>query len=167
MDFERYRQLLDRPDWQTSGHFTAPEIAQWVQHQGSLTQKLQQACQQLSVEVIHQGWQENSTAKISLKSTALNKTWLREVLLKGDGTPWIFAQTTLPETTVQNVAQYVLQLGEQPIGLWLFKQPMQRVSLYWQQDPETGLYARYSDFDLKGYPLQIKELFLAEFPFPA
>ncbi|WP_281258775.1 chorismate--pyruvate lyase family protein [Avibacterium endocarditidis] len=88
-------------------------------------------------------------------------------MLKGDGTPWIFAQTTLPQTTVQNVAQYVLQLGEQPIGLWLFKQPMQRVSLYWQQDPKTGLYARYSDFDLKGYPLQIKELFLAEFPFPA
>ncbi|MFZ7224480.1 chorismate--pyruvate lyase family protein [Avibacterium avium] len=167
MNFEHYRQLLARPDWQTSGHLSVPEIAQWVQHQGSLTQKLQQACQQLSVEVIYQGWQENSTAKISLKSTALNKTWLREVLLKGDGTPWIFAQTTLPETTVQNVAQYVLQLGEQPIGLWLFKQPMQRISLYWRQDPETGLYARYSDFDLKGYPLQIKELFLAEFPFPA
>ncbi|VGM95305.1 Chorismate--pyruvate lyase [uncultured Avibacterium sp.] len=167
MDFERYRELLARPDWQTSGHFAAPEIAQWVQHQGSLTQKLQQACQQLRVEVIHQGWQENLSEKISPKSTALEQIWLREVLLKGDGTPWIFAQTTLPQTTVQNVAQYVLQLGEQPIGLWLFKQPMQRVSLYWQQDPETGLYARYSDFDLKGYPLQIKELFLAEFPFPA
>ncbi len=167
MDFERYRQLLDRPDWQTSGHFAAPEIAQWVQHQGSLTQKLQQACQQLRVEVIYQGWQENLSEKISPKSTALEQIWLREVLLKGDGTPWIFAQTTLPETTVQNVAQYVLQLGEQPIGLWLFKQPMQRVSLYWRQDPETGLYARYSDFDLKGHPLQIKELFLAEFPFPA
>ncbi|MFZ7198257.1 chorismate--pyruvate lyase family protein [Avibacterium avium] len=167
MDFERYRQLLTRPDWQTSGHFAAPEIAKWVQHQGSLTQKLQQACQQLSVEVIHQGWQENLSEKISPKSTALEKIWLREVLLKGDGTPWIFAQTTLPESTVQNVAQYVLQLGEQPIGLWLFKQPMQRVSLYWRQDPETGLYARYSDFDLKGHPLQIKELFLAEFPFPA
>ncbi|MFU2089764.1 chorismate--pyruvate lyase family protein [Avibacterium avium] len=167
MDFERYRELLARPDWQTSGHFVVPEIAQWVQHQGSLTQKLQRACQQLSVEVIYQGWQENLSEKISPKSTALEQIWLREVLLKGDGTPWIFAQTTLPETTVQNVAQYVLQLGEQPIGLWLFKQPMQRVSLYWRQDPETGLYARYSDFDLKGYPLQIKELFLAEFPFPA
>ncbi|MCW9733257.1 chorismate lyase [Avibacterium sp. 20-15] len=166
MNFAHYRQLLSRPDWQTSGHFATPEIAQWIQHQGSLTQKLQQACQQLSVEVIHQGWQTNSSTKTSEKSTALNDVWLREVLLKGDDIPWIFAQTRLPKDTVDNVAQYVLQLDNEPIGLWLFKQPIQRTSLYWRQDPETGLYARYSDFDLKGYVLQIKELFLDNFSFP-
>ncbi|WP_410678054.1 chorismate--pyruvate lyase family protein [Avibacterium paragallinarum] len=171
MDFEHYRKLLASPDWQHSGHSAAPHIQQWLEHQGSLTRKLQQICQTLSVEVIEQGWQEKlpskSTALCDLSNNPTAKIWRREVVLKGDGQAWIFAQTELPQHTVENAAQYVLQLGNEPIGLWLFKQPMQRTALSWRQDSITGLYARNSSFELKGYPLQIKELFLPYFSFPS
>ena len=99
------------------------------------------------------------------KPTACEPVWLREVVIYGNGTPWIFAQTRLPQGTVNAVAQEVLNLGDQPIGLWLFPQHPQRLSLEWRQDPQTGLYARRSTLLLNGYPLTIAELFLPEFSF--
>lgn len=135
MNLALYRRLLARPDWQKSGDSLQSNIAEWVLCQKSLTEKLSGCCETFSVEVIQQGWQE----KTSSKNTALSKEWLREVVLRGDGLPWIFAQTTLPNETIQNVAQYVLQLDDEPIGLWLFNQPMKRVSLTWQQDLHLSL----------------------------
>lgn len=162
MSLSFYRDFLDSLDWQGSGDFITPDVRQWVLHQESLTEKLREVCDNLSVRVIQQGWVEKSFRK----ETALSKVWLREVILEGDGSPWVFAQTILADDTIKNVAQYVLQLNDEPIGLWLFKQPVRRTSLIWQQDVCTGLYARCSEFDLRGYPLQIKELFLPDFLFP-
>ncbi|QIW16829.1 hypothetical protein A4G20_02130 [Pasteurellaceae bacterium RH1A] len=130
----------------------------WLLCEGSLTEKLQQVCTHLQVEVIQEGW----LAKNPAFSTAC---WQRDVLLKCGSTPWIFAQTILPAQTVEQVAQAVLSLGDKPIGLWLFPQKPQRLSLEWGWDAQTGLYARRSTLDLKGYPLEISELFLPAFIF--
>ncbi|PJG82875.1 chorismate--pyruvate lyase family protein [Caviibacterium pharyngocola] len=162
-DFSLYRTLLSAQDWRTTGSFLSPEKAQWLLHQGSLTKKLYETGAQLSVKVIFQGWVQ----KNDQKPTALSEksVWRREVMLQGDGKNWIFARTDLPESTVRQVAGEVLYLGERPIGLWLFPQNPTRVSLQWRQDPTSGLYARRSDLLLKGYPIEIKELFLTDFIF--
>lgn len=156
--FSHYRTILAAQDWQTGEQALAPHIADWLLHGDSLTQKLQQL-RPLTVEIVSQGWQ---TAKNHENSPGC---WLREVLLKGGEHDWIFAQTLVPQATIDNVAQAVPKLGAQPIGLWLFPQQPQRLSLVWRQDRETGLYARCSTLLLNGYPLEIKELFLAQFPF--
>lgn len=136
-----------------------PEIAEWVLHRDSLTEKLQSVCAQFRVELIYEGWQALYFGEKSVKQ------WVREVVLKCGETDWIFAQTVLPQETIEQVASALLTLGEQPIGLWLFPQQPERVSLMWQQNAESGCFARRSQLLLKGYPIEIKELFLIDFPF--
>ncbi|QGM81545.1 chorismate--pyruvate lyase family protein [Otariodibacter oris] len=160
-----YRNIFKNSDWKTTQNNVASNIADWLFHTASLTQKLQTVSQNISVEITQEDWQavslSNNFAKYSQEQTA----WVREIVLKGDSSPWIFAQTVFPRATIENVAQEILQLGEKPIGLWLFPQNPIRQSLEWTFDSKTGLYARRSLLLLKDYPLEIYELFLAEFPF--
>lgn len=155
-DFTRYRRLLTSPHWQTEAANLPVAIAQWLLHSTSLTEKMQAICDCLQVEVISEGWQI---------STDEEKQWVREVILKCGTRDWIFAQTRLAESTIRNVAQSVPTLGDYPIGLWLFPQQPTRLSLTWQKDLESGLYARCSKLTLHSYPIEIKELFLEDFPF--
>lgn len=163
----RYRQILAAADWRQDPHSLSPNVKQWLCHSGSLTEKMLQRCPDLQVEITQQGWQQAGKfcQIFSPNLTACHSVWLREVVISANGKPWIFAQTTLPKATIDAVAQEVLQLGDRPIGLWLFPQNPQRQSLEWRQDPQTGLYARRSNLLLHGYPLTIVELFLPDFSF--
>lgn len=153
---EQYRHILTQPYWQSSYDLLPLEKQAWLLHQGSLTKKLMQTTKQLNVEIIQQGWQiQNPTYR----------EWKREVLLKDGNTAWIFAQTLIPKITISTVAQRVLTLGNEPIGLWLFAQMPHRLTLEWQQDQTTKLYTRRSTYLLNGYPLEIREIFLNAFPF--
>lgn len=154
-----YRRILAHAAWQTSREPLSLPHAKWLLHSDSLTEKLQRICDCFQVEVIDEGWQA-----VEFDGTCA-KQWVREVWLKCGERDWIFAQTILPEQTIANVAQTVPELGNRPIGLWLFPQRPERQSLEWRQDSETGLYARRSKLLLKGYPIEIKELFLTDFPF--
>lgn len=158
-DLEFFRAQLARPCWQSQRGLLSLNVAEWVLHGGSLTEKLQSVCDRFRVEIIFEGWQAVDFGEKSAKQ------WVREVVLKCGETDWIFAQTVLPQETIEQVAGAVLTLGEQPIGLWLFPQQPERVSLMWQQDAESGLFARRSQLLLKNYPIEIKELFLTDFPF--
>lgn len=103
--------------------------------------------------------------KNSEKTTACNEdVWSREVLLKDGEKNWIFAQTLVPRSTIENIAQNVLELGNQPIGLWLFSQNPTRTKLEWTQT-ENGLFARRGVYEIRGYSLEIRELFLETFPY--
>lgn len=165
LDYAHYRQLFYTENWYTEANTLPPAVADWLLDTDSLTQKLQKICQQLRVEITEQGWQAVSSAPFFAKNTEQQTAWVREVVLYCDDTPCIFAQTALPQATVENVAQEVLTLGDTPIGLWLFPQKPQRLRLEWTQDLATGLYARRSLLALHGYPLAIYELFLPTFPF--
>ncbi|OOR99060.1 hypothetical protein B0187_06460 [Haemophilus paracuniculus] len=154
-DLDRFRAILQAPQ---NAHLNLPtNIAEWVDHQGSLTQKLLQVCGDLKVKISREEWVE-----ISENPTAC---WLREVVLQCGNQNWVFAQTWIPKPTVENVAQSVLTLGDQPIGLWLFAQNPQRVDFQYGQDAETGLFYRHSHYLLHNYPLEIRELFLPDFTF--
>ena len=105
------------------------------------------------------------TAKAGgVAAAAPERVWLREVMLFGDGVPWVFAQTLLPESGARGAAAGLTGLGDEPIGPWLFARRTRRQSLQWRRD-EGGLYARRSMLLLEGSPLQISELFLPQFDF--
>lgn len=156
-NFSFYRQQLAEENWQSERGKLPSEVAQWLLHQGSLTEKLKSICHCFQVEVIREQWQifEKEGTEIS--------TWLREVMLKCGESDWIFAQTLLPQSTVESVGKPVLAMGENAIGLWLFPQNPVRISLQWQKI--NGLYARRAVYDLQGFPIEIRELFLMNFPF--
>ena len=105
------------------------------------------------------------TAKAGgVAAAASERVGLREVMLVGDGVPWVFAQTLLPESGARGAAAGLTELGDEPIGPWLFARRTRRQSLQWRRD-EGGLYARRSMLLLEGSPLQISELFLPQFDF--
>ena len=111
------------------------------------------------------GFPAVETAKAGgVAAAASERVWLREVMLFGDGVPWVFAQTLLPESGARGAAAGLTELGDEPIGPWLFARRTRRQSLQWRRD-EGGLYARRSMLLLEGSPLQISELFLPQFDF--
>lgn len=159
---QRYRQTLAENHWCKEVESLTQLQREWLLHQGSLTQKLLRVTQQFSVEITEQKW----ITKVSEKMTASHSDyWLREVLLKEQDHAWIFAQTVVPKETIENVAQELLTLGDQPIGFWLFPQQPKRISLEWQFSQNSQMYMRKSCYLLKNYPLEIYELFLADFPY--
>lgn len=160
-DIQYYRHRLAQANTHTQSESLPQNVAEWLMHKGSLTEKLQTVCPNLTIEVISEGWQAVNFSENSAKQ------WVREVIIQCGQTDWIFAQTVLPEQTIAQVAQKVPHLGSEPIGLWLFPQRPQRLSLQWQYDPVQQLAVRCSRLSLKGYPIDIKELFLNNFPFGA
>ncbi|QEH22259.1 chorismate--pyruvate lyase family protein [Histophilus somni] len=162
MNISLFRQTLSSTKWQNDIFTLSPQKQDWLLHQGSLTRKLQQYCQQLKVEIVAEKW----VSDMSFGFTGHHEPiWLREVILKGDEQAWIFAQTRLPQSTIENVAPDIINVGSTPIGLWLFPQQPKRKTLEWIYDTATGLYARRSVLLLNQYPIEIKELFLQDFKF--
>jgi len=85
--------------------------------------------------------------------------WCREVVLHGDGKPWVAARTLISKGLFTHY-QSLSTLGDKPIGEWLFALSPQRLGTQWAQDSAGGLYARRSLFLVQEMPLLISELFL-------
>ncbi|WGE90242.1 chorismate--pyruvate lyase family protein [Actinobacillus arthritidis] len=159
---QKYRKILTNHNWCLESGALSNAQQEWLLHQGSLTQKLLQVTQQFNVEITQQKW---ITKKVKNLTASSKDYWLREVLLKEKDQAWIFAQTLVPKATIDNVAKDLPTLGNQAIGLWLFPQQPERISLEWQFDKESKMYMRKARYVLKGYPLEIYELFLKDFPY--
>ncbi|HHW7507903.1 TPA: chorismate--pyruvate lyase family protein [Mannheimia haemolytica] len=161
--FIDYRKILSESVWhlETDCFSLSSSQQEWLLHEGSLTQKLLEVATNFNVEVVQEKW----IAKNSEKTTACNEdVWSREVLLKDGEKNWIFAQTLVPKSTIETIAQNVLELGNQPIGLWLFSQNPTRTKLAWTKT-KNGLFARRGVYEIRGYSLEIRELFLETFPY--
>lgn len=159
--FTKYRKILLEAEWHSEPELLSLTQQNWLLHDGSLTQKLLDVATDFNVEVVQEKW----VAKNSQNLTACNEYfWLREVLLKDGDTNWIFAQTLVPRSMIENIAPNIPTLGNEPIGLWLFSQNPIRKKLEWAQ-VENGLFARRGVYQINGYFLEVKELFLENFPY--
>jgi len=133
-------------------------VQSWLFEKGSLTARLKQVCQQFDVKVQSEKWIE----KTFENETALlpeGLYWCREVVLHGDGKPWVEARTLISKALFTDY-QSLSTLGDKPIGEWLFALSPQRLGTQWAQDSAGGLYARRSLFLVQEMPLLISELFL-------
>lgn len=147
-------QPEDAPEVQ---HIPFP-IQHWLFEKGSLTARLKQRCHQFEVKVQSEKWIEktfkNETALLPAESY-----WCREVVLYGDGKPWVAARTLISKALFTHY-QSLSTLGDKPIGEWLFSLSAQRVGIQWAKDLESRLYAHRSLFLVQKMPLLISELFL-------
>jgi chorismate--pyruvate lyase len=48
---------------------------------------------------------------------------VRDVELRCDAVPWVFARTLIPISSLKGAAQRLTQLGEKPLGAVLFSEP--------------------------------------------
>ena len=104
-----------------------PAYRQWLTADGSLTAKLKAHSRAFRVQCLHQ-----STARCLADEAAAigmhrpGRVWEREVLLRCDNTPAVFAHTVVPMSATAADWPLFSALGERSLGTTLFGDPQVR-----------------------------------------
>ncbi len=176
------RNQLDLP-WQNSPSLNALplDLGQWIMHSGSFMERLRQHGAHLPrVQLLRQSWQfpalgEKRILGITTRAYAL----IREVLIYSKGKKWMYARSVFPQKTLTGKQQCLARLKERSLGSVLFKDPTierspfdvvclsKNMSFHHyvleQAELDTDqLWARRSQFILRGKPLLLTEVFLPD-----
>ncbi len=172
------KPLLWRPidRWQQS---RPPLILRdWLADAGSLTARLIGKSEgHFQVEVLRQviGRPElNECQVLGIRTTGL--ALIREVILKGNNQPWVFARSVLPLTSLTGELRHLRKQSNRPLGAFLFSQPhlvrspiaiaaINRDHAYVpvRLAGSELLWGRRSIFSLHDKPLLVSEVFLTNF----
>jgi chorismate lyase len=118
-----------------------------------------------SVEVLWQGWRKLSQQEATLLGCQENQkvAWCRDVALKVHGEPRVYARTCMPKTTLTGNERQLKNLGNKPLGAYLFQHPHMhrgKMSAYRIGHNDLSLsWARRSVFYLGQKPILVTEAF--------
>lgn len=116
---------MKRSKWQSHlvGDSCDPIVRSWLTEPDSLTARCQRSCSTFRVRLLHYG-KGRALADESVGGTvARNLAWVREVALECDGTPVIFAHTTLATAGNGRLTRWMARLGSRSLGSLLFAYP--------------------------------------------
>ena len=128
------------------------------------------------VRVLSQDWQEPSKSERMFLHCQQGQANVREVLLYGSGRPVVFARSVLPQSSLAGQNIELLNLGETPLGEYIFKQPSLRRGpievgaikacefnhLLGSDFTVETAWARRSLFYMREKPILVCEVFLPE-----
>ena len=172
---------IHSPDWRPADQWLHQAVpGPWRRHlleRGSLTRHLSDLCDEgLSVRLLGQHIALPTVVeRRALAMPARQWGLVREVVLLGDGVPWVFARSIIPVTTMTGRLRLLRKLDTRPLGELLFALPgmrrgdieLARVSGATLPPGLTGaddsLWGRRSVFHLDDKPLLVAEIFLAGF----
>ena len=162
-------------------------LSDWLLDRASLTRRLQQLCPGnppggFRVQVLSQVRDRPRLDEAQVLGMQHGEMAIvRQVLLLCDGTPWVYARTVIPLTSLRGKLQRLAGLGSRPLGGVLFADPgMRRGSVelaeilpgqavyaaataHMRQRP-AAIWGRRSVFRIAGKPLLVSEIFLSNFP---
>jgi len=131
---------------------------------GSMTQRLERHCRKISVRRGSEGYVPAGEAGGDIALLPASKRyWLREIVLYGDGSPWLAGRMVIPETVLNGPECALTTLGDMPLGRWLFRDGTPARD-YIQLGRTGNLWARRSCLRSNGKPLLLTELFLPDAP---
>ncbi|MGY3571009.1 chorismate lyase [Vibrio paucivorans] len=165
-----YLSALRKVNWQQPTSFPFPNAIakQWLLEQGSLSRLLEQHCQELSVELVHN--RTVKTERLNEQEVDLlspEDCLLRKVVLSGDSEPWVLGRTLIPNSSLAGQPYDLARQGEIPLGLTVFStEDVKRDALQvgWAETPEGRLLARRSRLWMNQKPMLVAELFLPTSP---
>ena len=139
-------------------------LLDWLLLEDSMTQRFEQQGKRITVTLLREAWAGRDDVE---PEQALlpdePRYWLREILLCADGEPWLAGRTVVPESTLNGPELALKQLGNTPLGRYLFTS-----SSLTRDFIEVGkydeLWGRRSRLRLGGKPLLLTELFLPASP---
>ncbi|MDC3248623.1 chorismate lyase [Porticoccaceae bacterium] len=178
-DFHPVSEPLWRQMASVSDYRVPAQLRPWLSDTGSLTQRLMDACDnRLKVQVLRQNLgvprlSERRALKLPQRRLAL----IREVLLLGGGTAWVYARSIIPLSTLTGRLRSLRQLDNRPLGALLFSEPSmcrEPVEVACFNSPtsqmpavlaayQPPMWARRSVFRLDHKPLLVSEIFLPSF----
>lgn len=167
------------PGWRPARHYlrtaASPPLWDWLLDSGSLTHRLRRRCGAFRVAVRRQCWERPTPDERKvLGMRAAERALIREVHLLCGDTPWVYARTVMPVSSLRGPRRRLMHLGDKPLGAALFADPHLRrgvlevarlrpgEALYERagsRDAEV-IWGRRSVFRLQGRPLLVTEIFL-------
>lgn len=153
------------------------ELFPWLHDHGSLTQRIQQRCQQFEVRPVRSGLARVAYDEAGLLGIRPQQlAYSREVFLLADGVPVVFAHSTCAAQHLRGPWSALAGLGNRPLGAMLFTHPLvRRQPLHFKKlhrhhallqqalpnaEAASSLWARRSIFELQQVPLLVTEVFL-------
>ncbi|MCF6283291.1 MAG: chorismate lyase [Candidatus Polarisedimenticolaceae bacterium] len=170
--------------WSRQRVSTIPAVVlEWLKDEGSLTKRLIQACPgEFRVRLLRQDWgralySEQQHLGIRRGEAAM----VREVELCCDETPWVFARSLIPATSLRGSARRLAHLGEKPLGAMLFadrnvhrgetqiarilpRHPLFAAATGHLEQKPKELWGRRTLFYIADKPLLVNEIFLPAIP---
>ncbi|SFO06232.1 chorismate lyase [Xenorhabdus japonica] len=151
--------------WLSADEVNLPEnISDWLLEVGSMTRRFEQYCQRVSVSPFRECF--ITAEELGGESKHLHfseKYWLREIVLYGDGIPWLLGRTVIPVETLTGPDRQLVDVGTVPLGRYLFS-GNNLTRDYIQIGRQENCWARRSLLRLSGKPLLLTEIFLSESP---
>ena len=157
----------------------SPSLQNWLLDAGSLTAKLIKLSQgNFRVQVLQQVYGRATRSEALALGISFNSLCLiREVVLRGQDQPWVFARSVLPLTSLTGPLRHLRKQGTRPLGAFLFSQPhlkrspiaLSLISGHHGYVPReliahSPVWGRRSVFSLDDKPLLVSEVFLPGFP---
>lgn len=139
-------------------------VRDWLMEEDSMTRRFERHCQKVTVTLVRESFV--GAEAIASEAAFLpedTRYWLREILLCGDGVPWLAGRTVVPESTLNGPEAMLQQLGERPLGRYLFSSSTLTRDFI-EPGQVDGLWGRRSRLRLSGKPLLLTELFLPPAP---
>ena len=157
------------PHWSARLHVTPAKLTpfwrNWLYDQGSLTARLIALSPgQFSVECLKEGYGLPSPLEQKeLRMSSSQRVWFREVTLKLNGAPVVYARTAVPLSAVNGKMTRLQHLGNRSLGSFLFSEPsLQREPLKVSHCKANTLgltWCRRSVFRINQRPLMVSEAF--------
>lgn len=137
----------------------------WLLELGSMTKRFEQHSQQVTVIPYLECYVSQamlSTEEAQNLPTS-HRYWVREVVMYGDGIPWLLGRTVIPEETLTDDDQQLVDIGRMPLGRYLFSRDnLTRDYIHIGCSAER--WVRRSRLRLSDKPLLLTEIFLPESP---
>lgn len=117
--------LIHPPRWLTSAQLhpaPAAQVVDWLFDEGSLTRRLTAlSADNFAVQPLAEGWHRLRTDEcVALGVPDGSQGWVREVYLKGHGTPWVFARSVAARSALEGSGFDLRLLGTRSLGELLF-----------------------------------------------
>jgi chorismate--pyruvate lyase len=167
--------------WLRSG--IPAELTVWLLDPASLTQRLLQLCPDaFRVRLLSQQWSRPRPDEAQVLGMRYDgQAIIRQVQLLCNDSPWVYARTVIPASSMRGKLQRLAHLGTRPLGAMLFADPgMQRGivelarithdqrlyvdALQRSHKRADEIWGRRSVFRIAGKPLLVSEIFLPGFP---
>ena len=165
-----YNSMLSSAQWIAAEEaaVAGTDFGHWLLEQNSLSRRFEQHCTRFTVSLDEQVIVEPAYLQADERQLlGASACLLRKVTLKGDGVPWVFARTLIPETTLTGQEQDLAQLGDMPLGFRVFTDRSARrdaLMIANVGSKEAPIWARRSRLWLNDKPLLVAELFLQDAP---
>lgn len=121
------RQAPIRPvaGWRFRAERPGTDVLGWLLDPGSLTARLMaRAHGRFRVRVTRLAWLRPTLAEArELNMPASERALIREVVLEGEGEPWVIARSVIPRGSLVGRNRQLQRLGSRPLGAFLFRDP--------------------------------------------